>query len=258
MQTFDIPFVVDGLFDLTSQNVLGVLPGQGSLAGQWVILGAHYDHVGFTQGLGGAATVYNGADDNASGTVLMLEVARILSEYAVGDDAVGVDRRSIMFQAYGSEEVGLVGSIYFCGHPTVSMDSIAAMVNLDMVGRLRDATLGLIGSESSALWVDLIIDANKDTLNLVTVDGLMDRSDQYCFFQNQKPVLFLHTGLHNEYHTPQDDVELINAVGMVSVGKLASWVMLDLALRPQPLPFVGGPLSTPPSPGAIDLGRYKR
>ena len=256
LQSFDIPFVVDGQGGLTSQNVLGVLPGQGSLAGQWVILGAHYDHIGFTQDLGGSVTVYNGADDNASGTALMVEVARVLSEYAAGEDAVGVDRRSIMFQAYGSEEVGLVGSIYFCGHPTVSMDSVTAMVNLDMVGRLSDATLGLIGVESSAYWVDLVLDANRDSLNLVTVDGLMNRSDQYCFFQNMKPVLFLHTGLHNEYHTPQDDVELINGVGMVSVGKFAAWVMLDLALRPQPLPFVGGLISAPPSPGAIDLARF--
>ena len=258
MQTFDIPFVVDGQAGLISQNVLGVLPGQGSLAGQWVVLGAHYDHVGFTEDGDGSVTVYNGADDNASGTALMLEAARVLSEYAAGDDAVGVDRRSIMFQAYGSEEVGLVGSVHFCGNPTVSMDSVTAMVNLDMVGRLRDATLGLIGLESSALWVDLVSAANKDLLYLVSVDGLMNRSDQYCFFQHGKPVLFLHTGLHDEYHTPQDDVELINGVGMVSVGKLASWVLLDLALRSQPLPFTGGLSSAPPSPGAIDLARFRR
>ena len=257
MQTFDIPFAVGGDFGLSSQNVVGVLPGQGSLAGQWVVLGAHYDHVGFTQDGGGLVTVYNGADDNASGTALMLEVARVLSEYASGDDAVGFDRRSIMFHAYGSEEVGLVGSSYFCSHPTVSMDSVTAMVNLDMVGRLRDATLGLIGLESSALWVDLISAANKDLLQFVSVEGLMNRSDQYCFFQNRKPVLFLHTGLHNEYHTPQDDVDLINGVGMVSVGKLASWILLDLALRSQPLPFTGGPQSAPPSPGAIDLARFR-
>ncbi len=256
MQTFDIPFAVGGEIGLSSQNVVGVLPGQGSLAGQWVVLGAHYDHVGFLQDSSGV-TVYNGADDNASGTALMMEVSRVLSEYAASDDAVGLDRRSIMFHAYGSEEVGLVGSTYFCGHPTVSMDSVTAMVNLDMVGRLRDATLGLIGLESSALWMDLISDANKEFLQLVSVEGLMDRSDQYCFFRNSKPVLFLHTGLHNEYHTPQDDVGLINAVGMVSVGKLASWILLDLALRSQPLPFTGGPASAPASPGAIDLARFK-
>ncbi len=258
MQAFPIPFAVDGQTGLTSQNVVGVLPGQGGLADQWVVLGAHYDHVGFTRGGGVADSIYNGADDNASGTVLMMEVARVLSEYAASDDAVGVDRRSIMFHAYGSEEIGLVGSDYFCENPTVSMDSITAMVNLDMVGRLRDASLGLIGLESSTYWMDLVEAANEDLLNLVPVQGLMERSDQACFYQNRKPVMFLHTGLHNEYHTPDDEVDLINGVGMVSVGKLASWLLLELALRPQPLPFAGGPLSAPPEPGAIDLARFKR
>ena len=136
-QAFTISVPVDGQSGLASQNVLGVLPGVGALADEWVILGAHYDHVG-ADTVSGSVVVYNGADDNASGTALMLEVARYLSEYVAAGMADDRDRRSIMFQAYGSEEVGLIGSTYFCAQPTVAMEEITAMVNLDMVGRLRN------------------------------------------------------------------------------------------------------------------------
>ena len=122
---------------LPSQNVLGVIPGQGSLSGQWVILGAHYDHVGFTQVTPDSIVIYNGADDNASGTSLLLELARYLGHYFTQGVARSLDRRSLMFQAFGAEEVGLRGSRYFVDNPTVSIDSIAAMVNLDMIGRMR-------------------------------------------------------------------------------------------------------------------------
>jgi len=250
-QTFD-PGPVDGQTGLSSRNVLGVLPGQGALAGQWVIVGAHYDHLGFTR-VGDSNTVYNGADDNASGTALMLEVARVLDAYAEAEGADGADRRSIMFQAYGAEEVGLVGSFYFCRWPTVDRDSIVAMVNMDMVGRLWDNSLGLIGLGSSTDWVSVVLGANRESLELEIVTGLLHRSDQYCFYQNDKPVLFLHTGLHSDYHTPYDDVEYLNLPGMVSVGNFAIGVLLDLALRSEPLVFTGEPVSSRASPGAIDL-----
>ncbi|MEE9133892.1 MAG: M28 family peptidase [Gemmatimonadota bacterium] len=244
-QSFQISVPVDGQSGLFSRNVLGILPGQGNLAGQWVILGAHYDHLGFTQAGGDSVIVYNGADDNASGTALLLEIARVLNEYVARDEVADVDRRSIMFQAYGAEEVGLVGSYHFCRQPAVHMDSIVAMVNLDMVGRLRDNTLGLIGMSSSTGWVNVVAGANGESLHLTLVDGMLHRSDQYCFYQNERPVLFLHTGLHDDYHTPRDDVELINGSGMVKVGNLALGVLMDLALRSRPLSFTGGPLLDP-------------
>lgn len=240
-QEFTIPIVVDGQAGLISQNVLGVLRGRGQLSGQWVILGAHYDHLGYDAG--SEPVVYNGADDNASGTALMLEVARYLSTY-YSDDANGEpDRRSIMFQAYGAEEVGLIGSFHFCGQPTVAMDSVVAMMNLDMVGRLRDDALGLIGLSSSPDWNAALSGTNTESLSLTVVDGLLNRSDQYCFYQREKPVLFFHTGLHPEYHTPRDDVALINGAGMVRVGNLAINVMLGLVHRSDRLAFTAeGPL----------------
>jgi Zn-dependent M28 family amino/carboxypeptidase len=252
-QNFQIPFPVDGQAGLTSNNVLAVLPGKGSLAHEWVVFGAHYDHMGFTQTTPQSVEVFNGADDNASGTALALEIARYLNDYFEGIAENPADRRSLMVQAYGAEEVGLIGSLHFCDSPTVPMDSVVAMVNLDMVGRLADDELGLIATSSSTEWFPLLEELDWQGLTLGTIDGFINRSDQYCFYLNQKPVLFLHTGLHPQYHTPFDDVELINVAGMVRIGHFAAEVLLELAYRPEPLPFTGGVLTAAAAPGAVPL-----
>lgn len=236
-QTFPVSGIGTASAQLSSQNVLGILPGSGSLAGQWVILGAHYDHVGWEQAPSGSAVVFNGADDNASGTALMLEVARALSEAVTNGEIESADRRSIMFQAFGAEEMGLVGSDYFCAQPTVPMDSIVAMLNMDMVGRMKDNTLVLVGASSSPDWSDLISDANRSALSFFQDEQLMRRSDQSCFYDSGKPVLLLHTGLHAEYHTPLDDVDLINRRDMLRVGALAIELLADLATRADPPAF---------------------
>lgn len=241
-QTFDINFAVDGQTGLTSQNVMGVLPGEGSLAGQWVVVGAHYDHLGVVQVSADSFIVYNGADDNASGTSLMLDLARSLTDLFARTPAGASGRRSILFQAYGSEEVGLIGSIYFCGQPTVAIDSIVAMVNLDMVGRLRDDILIMIGTSSSTGWAAALENANVHSLTLTYEDRFLANSDQYCFYQNSRPVAFLHTGLHPDYHTPFDDFRLINLAGMLKVGDLAGELVVDLTSRPDRLPFTGSPV----------------
>lgn len=242
-QTFSVGVPVDGQTGLTSQNVIAVLPGQGSLAGQWVIIGAHYDHLGFSRVSADSVVVYNGADDNASGTSLMLDLARALRELFDRDAVGNLDRRSIMFQAYGSEEVGLVGSIYFCQNPIVPMDSIVAMINLDMVGRLRNDFLIVIGASSSTEWPALIEDANVHSLFLAYDDRFIARSDQFCFYQNGRPVAFLHTDLHPDYHTPLDDYWLIDLPGMVKVGDLAGELVVELTVRPDRLPFTSSPVA---------------
>jgi Zn-dependent M28 family amino/carboxypeptidase len=223
---------------LPSQNVLGVIHGQGELSGQWVILGAHYDHVGFTQVTPDSIVIYNGADDNASGTSLMLEVARYLSHYFTQGVARSLDRRSVMFQAYGAEEAGLLGSSHFVNNPTVSMDSITAMVNLDMVGRLRANRLTTNGVYSSPLWATLLDERNEHVLEFVFPATLSGRSDYYPFFAAGKPVLGLYTGTHEQYHQPDDDVFLINTDGMVKLGDLVVAILLDLVTRPQPPTFL--------------------
>ncbi|UCC72163.1 MAG: M28 family peptidase [Gemmatimonadota bacterium] len=240
LQTFEIPFPVGGQSGLTSQNVLGVIPGAGALAAEWLVIGAHYDHVGYEQVDPDSVVVYNGADDNASGTALLLELARNLAAYAATSSGGPNGRRSIMVQAYGSEELGLVGSNYFCEQPTVSMTSVVAMVNFDMVGRLSDNGLMLIGASSSAQWNLIVARANRESLPIVYTDGgLMDRSDQACFYGAQKPVLFFHTGTHPQYHQPTDDVWLIDSDGMVSIGYLAVGLLMDLAERGNPPAFAG-------------------
>ncbi len=223
---------------LPSQNVLAIIPGQGSLSEQWVILGAHYDHVGFTQVTPDSIVIYNGADDNASGTSLLLEVARYLNHYFTQGVARSLERRSLMFHAYGAEEAGLRGSRHFVNNPTVSMDSITAMVNLDMIGRLRANSVVAHGASSSPLWATLLTERNEDDLDLIFPPTMSGRSDHYPFYEAGKPVLFLYTGTHDEYHQPGDDVFLINTDGMLKIGDLTIAVLLDLMVRTNPPTFV--------------------
>jgi hypothetical protein len=215
----------------TSQNVLGALPGSGALEGQWVIVGAHYDHVGWRD-VGGAAEVYNGADDNASGTALLLETARLLTRWVSAHPEEAAVRRSIMFQAYGAEEMGMLGSTRFAFDPTVPLDSIVAMLNLDMVGRLRDGTVELNGTATSPMWPRLLEAARPAGLTTVDPNGPLDRSDHYGFHLQGIPVLHCFTGLHQEYHTTADDVDLLNLDGLRTVGGFLMTLLWAVATEP--------------------------
>ena len=214
-----------------SQNVIGVIPGQGALADDWILVGAHYDHVGWSFAPDSALLVFNGADDNASGTAVLLEVARHLAElYGAGSD--GADRRSLMFVAFGAEEIGLEGSRWYCANPTVPLDRVAAMVNLDMVGRLRDRYLTVGATSSAEWWPDRLAAANLDGLTLNLDNKYVGGSDHYCFVVAGRPAAHLFTGLHAEYHTPLDDPPLINQQGLVQVAELTVRLVRDLATRP--------------------------
>ena len=221
-----------------SRNVLGVLPGAGALKGQWVIVGAHYDHLGWG-GPGSSSlapdsvAIHNGADDNASGVATLLEVARYL---AVNPPA-GENRRSIMFQAYGAEELGLLGSAYLMRNSPVPLDSVIAMANMDMVGRLRHGKLVIGGAGSSPLWKVLLPALNSDGLTLVYDEIGFGASDHQSYYLKDKPVLFFFTGQHEHYHRPSDDVEHLNVNGMALIGRLVARVLGDLATRPDPPAF---------------------
>ncbi len=228
-QAFEIPRAVDGRTGLSSQNVLAALPGVGSLADQWVLLGAHYDHLGVRNPVEGDS-IYNGADDNASGVAMVLEVARLLSDHFDAATA-GASRRSILFQAYGAEEVGLVGSARFCEEPTVPFESVVAMLNFDMVSWLRGDMLYLIGAASSPDWTALVEQANEESLQVFYPAGSPGRSDHYCFLLGGRPVLHFHTGLHEAYHTPTDEVWKASPAGMVRVANLTIRLVLDLVTR---------------------------
>lgn len=143
-----------------------------------------------------------------------------------------------MFQAFGAEEVGLRGSRYFVDNPTVSIDSIAAMVNLDMIGRMRANRVTAHGAASSPLWETLLTERNEHVIDLVFPTTMSGRSDHYPFYEGGIPALFLYTGTHDEYHQPEDDVFWINTDGMLKIGDLTIAVLLDLMVRPDPPTFV--------------------
>jgi len=226
------------LLQASSQNVLGVIQGAGDLAGQWVVLGAHYDHLGFERISEDSIVIYNGADDNASGTSLLLELARFMSHYYLHGAGEDDHRRSIMFQAFGAEELGLLGSRHFMNHPTVPRDSIVAMVNLDMVGRLTNDVLIVGGSGSSSAWIGLLHSVNDQDLVFIYDDSGLHRSDQYPFLLADIPVLYFGTGRHADYHQPTDDVWSLDTAGMVRIGNMVLDALANLAEWPEGPDFV--------------------
>ncbi|UCD37468.1 MAG: M28 family peptidase [Fidelibacterota bacterium] len=241
--------------EVESQNVLASLPGRGTLQGQWVIIGAHYDHLG----LGGTGSgsmvpdtvaVHNGADDNASGTAALLELAR----YLVTNPPEWPNRRSIMFQAFGAEERGTLGSSYVTKHPPVPMDSVVAMLNMDMVGGLRDDKLLIGGAGTSPLWKELLPVLNSDSLHLIYDDAGYGSSDHQSYYLQDKPVLFFFTGEHDRYHRPSDDVEFLNLDGLALVGQLVARVTGDLATRSTPPGFVKAEGGRPTARRDIKVG----
>jgi hypothetical protein len=218
---------------VASQNVIGLLPGAGALGGQWVIVGAHYDHLGWRE-RDGLTQVFNGADDNASGTAVVMEVARLLVAWLEAHPEASAARRSIMFHAYGAEEIGLFGSRQYALTPTVPGDSLHAMLNLDMVGRLRDQALTVVGAGTSLAWTGLVEASRPEGIVLRYSSEGIDRSDQWSFISTwNTPSLHFFTGLHTEYHTPADDPPLLNYSGMAGVARLTLGLLWDLATRPE-------------------------
>jgi hypothetical protein len=219
---------------LTSQNVIGAIPGAGALQNEWVVLGAHYDHLGWEVS-DGVTSVFNGADDNASGTAVVIEVGRLLAAWlAAHPDAA--NRRSILIETFGAEEEGLIGSRHFATSPTVPGSSMYAMVNLDMVGRLRDGTLTVGGASTATAWPTLLEQARPSGIQLVYSDAALQRSDQWSFIAFlDVPAVHFFTGLHPDYHQPTDDVAEIQFDGMQRVARLTLGVVWALATRTSPL-----------------------
>jgi len=225
---------------LSSRNVLAALPGTGGLADQWLIVGAHYDHIGFRNLVDESLGPNNGADDNASGTVLVLELARLLRGYVDGGGMGASARRSVLFMAFGAEEEGLLGSCHYAfREPVVPLSATRAMVNLDMVGRLRQALI-VSGQETSAIWPVLLADANASELPLLAPEhSAPTGSDHTCFWQAGIPWLGFFTQTHAQYHRPTDDVELINFQGLEAIGELGLRILTRLMVMPEGPEFVG-------------------
>lgn len=220
-------------------NVIGIVESEAPdrLPGG-VIIGAHYDHLGF----GGQGSlepdervVHNGADDNASGTAALLEVARGLMLRRAEL------RRDIILVAFSGEEAGLIGSSMLVHAPPegVDLSSVLAMLNMDMVGRLRDDRLAVLGGESATEWVEIVepLCRLRDLQCSIKDDGF-GASDHSSFYAAGIPVLHFFTGAHPEYHKPEDDAVLINAAGGVRVADLVLAVALELSRRETPLSYV--------------------
>ena len=191
--------------------MLSVLPGTDpELKDRFIVIGAHYDHVGLgtkRTSLGGIGQIHNGADDNASGSAAVLEVAEALAGSSQLDH-----RRSILFVFWDAEELGLVGSKYWTAHPTIPVEAIDMALNVDMVGRLREDRLVVFGSRTGVGLRHFAVKHNTQLKRPMALDfnwDLLANSDHYPFFAKDIPVLFLHTGLHGQYHRPGDDADLI-------------------------------------------------
>ncbi len=217
-------------------NLGGVLPGSGALADEWVIVGSHYDHVGY--GYFGAdprnrGTLHPGADDNASGTSAMLVLAnRIAKEYAA-DDAPA-DKRSILFMAFSAEESGLEGSDFWTKHPSLPTDKVNAMINLDMVGRLRNLDLAVGGTGTAEGFMDKLTPIFESSGMTIRADPSgRGPSDHASFDKVGIPVLFLFTGVHGDYHKPSDFGWTVDPRGAKHVIDLAG-DLIDLAATNTP------------------------
>jgi aminopeptidase YwaD len=222
--------------ELATQNIVAFLPGRDpALRGQTILIGAHIDHLG--RSTAGALdpdardAIRNGADDNASGTAVVLELARLLRATP--------PRRSVLFVNFSGEELGLLGSQYFVQHSPVPIDSIVAMLNFDMVGRLRGDSLIVYGV-ATAREMRAVIDSANAGLGL-TVRGIGDGfgpSDHSSFFARDIPVLHFFTNLHDDYHRASDDAAKINAAGAARVVALAERVVREIDERDTRLTFV--------------------
>jgi len=227
---------------LSSQNVLAVVPGAGALAQEWLVVGAHYDHIGLREQGDGTVGINNGADDNGSGTVLILEMARIFNAYVASGGMTAPDRRSVLFAAFGAEEEGLLGSCHYAMEsPAVPISMTRAMMNFDMVGRLRDDVLLVSGFETSDEWANMVVNANHPGLILFDPPPCTACTDFACFRDRGVPYIWFFTGGHGQYHTPADDVELINFPGLAEIGEVSLRVLSRLAVMSEaPTPLNSG------------------
>ncbi|NDA67272.1 MAG: M20/M25/M40 family metallo-hydrolase, partial [Verrucomicrobia bacterium] len=212
------------------RNVLAHLPPVGT--SEYVIVGAHYDHLGHGE-TGGFARkdeegkVHPGADDNASGTAALLELAGAISAQAVLEKPSL--RRGIIFAAWSGEEVGLIGSAHFAEHPAVPLSNVVAYVNFDMVGRLRDNKLNLQGIGSSPAWRKLIEKRNVAAgFNLTLQEDPYLPTDTTPFYPKNVPVIAFFTGSHEEYHRPADKPDTLNYEGLERITKFARALVTDL------------------------------
>ena len=247
----NVPIVRKGV---AVKNVVGVLEGTGPLSDETLVIGGHYDHLGF----GGEGSlqfdsreIHNGADDNASGTTMVMEMARRLASQT---DPLP---RRVVFILFSAEERGLLGSQHYVDNPLFPLDKTVGMVNFDMVGRLNgDKDLTVYGTGSSPGF-DAIVDGlgKAAGFNIKKINDGTGPSDHQSFYLKNLPVLFFFTGTHANYHRPSDDAQTINFPGMARIANYTELVLLDLIRRPERPAFtkVAGRTG---GPGRVALRAY--
>ncbi len=208
--------------DLAARNVIGVLPGMGPRAGEYVVIGGHYDHLGIRR-----REIHNGADDNASGSAGVIEVCRSLANAPFRD-------RSVLCMAFTGEEIGLLGSEHYVNEPTVPPGSIRAMINMDMIGRWNPNDeankLGIQGLGTGTSFKEIVDRRTQEAgIEYLPDPSAKGPSDHASFYGAGIPSLFFFTGVHDDYHQPGDDTEKINAEGGARIARLVYTIALDLA-----------------------------
>ncbi len=224
--------------EVTTWNVVGYIEGHDPiLKNEYIVLGAHYDHLG----MGGPSsksdkknTIHYGADDNASGTSALLEIAEKLVSQK------NRLKRSIIFIAFGAEEHGLLGSRYFVDNPLVPLSRIKLMINMDMVGRLNsNKHVYMGGAGTFPDGVDLMKTLGKSlSLNPIVHAGSVGGSDHVSFYRKGISVLGMHTGGHPQYHTPEDTIDLINIKGEKEVCNYIFKTIIKLAVTDYDMAFI--------------------
>ena len=223
---YDIRLKVDiGESERTGHNVIGYMNNN---AASTVIIGAHYDHLGYGEDgnsmlRNGPKQIHNGADDNASGTAALAELATLLSKSKSKNN-------NYLFIAFSGEELGLFGSKYFTEHPTIDLSSVNYMINMDMIGRLNDSSkvLTIGGYGTSPVWSEVLYAQKKLPFSIKIDSSGTGPSDHTSFYRKNIPVLFFFTGLHHDYHKPSDDADKINYIGELHIIKYIAELIKDL------------------------------
>ncbi|WP_296383437.1 M28 family peptidase [Winogradskyella sp.] len=223
----EVVFTTNADSTITGNNIIGFIDNNANTT---IVIGAHYDHLGF----GGEGSLYrgkdkavhNGADDNASGVAVLLNLASRLK--IKNDQSKGKDKNNYLFMSFSGEEMGLLGSNYFSKNPTIEAESINYMINMDMVGRMKaDSTLAVYGTGTSPMFKQTL-KSNNDKFKLVENESGVGPSDHTSFYLIDIPVLHFFTGQHEDYHKPGDDSEKLNYVGMNLISDYIYNIINDL------------------------------
>ncbi|MFQ3611962.1 MAG: M20/M25/M40 family metallo-hydrolase [Fimbriimonadales bacterium] len=219
----------------TARNVIGFVPGNDpNLRNEVIVVGAHYDHLGYGE-VGSLAPepgdIHYGADDNASGTAGVMELARLIAQ---NREKLG---RSVLFIAFSAEEIGLVGADYFLRNCTVPVESIVAMFNFDMIGRSNGGRVSISGVGTSADWEPILRAAQVDGLQAQLQASASGGSDHAVFIRRNIPAVFFFTGMHPDYHRPSDTWDKINYEDQARIVAMAERAIYAVSTRPQRMTF---------------------